>query len=244
MKARSHPFLTLLFLLVILQYPCWGQENLSSSKVFLDPGHGGKDLGARGPKGLTEKVVVLEVAQSLKYILEQRLKIEVFLTRSGDYYLSLPERISLANNREANLFLSLHAGAAFNTEKQGFNIFYLKDFWGEMETLGSHQDFPQIMSPWLKGSDNFLSPSQYLAQILLDNLNKAFHLPPNAGKTLEGPWASLVGARMPAVMVEIGYLTNPTEGNYLNDNIYCQAIAEALAIGIEEYYKNPFNPRY
>lgn len=211
------------------------QDISTPRKIFLDPGHGGKDLGAKGRSDLTEKVVTLEVAKYLKDILQQRVEIEVFLTRSGDYYLSLPERIALANNKKADLFISLHTGAAFNPRRQGFNTFCLNTTTADIEIPG--QSPPDGLLSWLRGQEEFIPASQRLAQILIENLNNAFHQPAHAGKVLGGPWAILIGARMPAVMVEMGHLTNPAEENNLKDKIYRQAIAEALSNGIEEYYK-------
>ncbi|OGW16060.1 MAG: hypothetical protein A3G93_01980 [Nitrospinae bacterium RIFCSPLOWO2_12_FULL_45_22] len=205
-------------------------------KIFLDPGHGGKDLGVRGKGGLTEKVVTLEVAKYLRDILQQRLGIEVFLTRSGDYSLSLTERIALANNRKADLFISLHTGAAFNPRRQGFNMFYMNTAVADSEPL--EQPPTDSLPSWLRGQEEFIPASQRLAQILMERLNKAFYLPTHAGRILGGPWAVLIGARMPSVLVEMGYLTNPIEEDKLRDKIYRQAIAEALSNAIEEYYRD------
>jgi N-acetylmuramoyl-L-alanine amidase len=227
-----------LFLCVILWFfgpsAVNAQDIPAPQKIFLDPGHGGNDYGAKGSTNLIEKVVTLDVAKYLKDILQRRLGIEVFLTRSGDYYLSSAERIALANNRKADLFISLHTGAHFNPHRQGFNIFYLKSEGIDIEP--PEQDPTNGMLSWLRGQEDFIGPSQQLAQIMMKNLNKAFYLPAYGGRVSGGPWAILIGARMPAVLIEIGHLTNPTEENRLKDKIYRQAIAEAISDGIEEYF--------
>jgi len=229
MSPRVLLFLLLLPFLLPTRVTWVGAQDLTGVKIFLDPGHGGEDPGVIGPTGVKEKEVVLDIAQHLKQLLVRKLGVKVFLTRWGDYYLTPSQRVSLANNRGANLFLSLHTSASFDQELEGFRLYYLED------PMQATDDHPPPMLPWLQGHKEFISASKHLARLLLNSLNKAFRTSASHNRIVRGPWICLLGTRMPAVMVEVGYLTNPQEVERLSDRIYRQAIAEALALGIEEY---------
>jgi N-acetylmuramoyl-L-alanine amidase len=212
--------------------------------VAIDPGHGGEDAGAKGATGILEKDVTLSIARRLKGLLEARLGLRVLLTRDGDQSLALDDRAALANNNKADLFVSLHASASTRPTVSGAQIYYFAgDQAGEdarMAAVG-RQTLPAVgggsrsieMIPWEMAQLRYLSQSGSLAGALEEQCRDRVRMSPRP--VLHAPLRVLAGANMPAVLVELGFLTNPDEEQQLVSEAYQIAVAQALVEGLLRY---------
>ena len=206
--------------------------------IVLDPGHGGDEQGAHGPKGTLEKDVTLAVARQLKAVIEARLGLRVLLTRDGDETVGLDERAALANNNKADLFVSIHANASVSPAPSGAEVFYLSlDEYGDRVKQEAAPDVSYL--PALGGADRqvelilwemaqgrHLQDSAVLADIVEKQLRA--RVPMSARAIQQAPFRVLVGANMPAVLVEVGFLTNPEEEVELGSPEHQSAIVAAL----------------
>jgi N-acetylmuramoyl-L-alanine amidase len=213
--------------------------------VIIDPGHGGDELGARGPGGTLEKDVTLAVARRLKASLEARLGVRVLLTRDSDRTISLDERAALANNNKADLFVSLHANASVRATASGAEVFYLSlDEYGAEATRALHpesellpvfgggtRDIQLIL--WEMAQARYIEQSAALAQIVEDELRT--RVPMSTRAIQQAPFRVLVGANMPAVLVEMGFITNPEQETTLASDAFQQQIVQALVSSIIRY---------
>jgi N-acetylmuramoyl-L-alanine amidase len=188
--------------------------------IVLDPGHGGDELGAKGPSGTLEKDVALAVARQLKAVLEARLGVRVLLTRDGDQTVPLDQRAAIANNNKSDLFVSLHANASVRGSVTGAEVFYLSlDEYGQdaeraadpSELLpvitGGGREIDLIL--WDMAQAQHLEASATFARIVEEQLRA--RVPMSARAIQQAPFRVLVGANMPAVLVEMGFITNATE---------------------------------
>jgi N-acetylmuramoyl-L-alanine amidase len=216
-------------------------------RVVLDPGHGGIEDGAIGPSGLKEKDLVLDVARRLAVLL--RLEgFEVTLTRNGDDDISLDDRAGIANEKRADLFVSLHANAARHRGAFGAETFFLAPEASDDEArtlaalennaarvddesgrLNADGELPLIL--WDMAQLGYLEESARLARTIQDRLNILLDIRDRGVR--QAPFRVLVGATCPAVLVELGFLTNPAEEARLAGGAYRRQLAEALrdAIG-------------
>jgi N-acetylmuramoyl-L-alanine amidase len=210
--------------------------------VVIDPGHGGDEEGARGAGGLTEKAVTLNVARRLKAALEARLGVRVILTRDGDNAVGLDQRAALANNNKADLFISLHANASVRPSVAGAGVYYLSlDEYGDeamraaaapRETLpvfgGGTRDIEVVA--WRFAQAKHIRQSAAIARAVEASLRGK--VPVSARAIQQAPLRVLVGANMPAVLVEMGFLSNPGQEKQLGaddfQNIVVQALVEAI----------------
>jgi N-acetylmuramoyl-L-alanine amidase len=202
--------------------------------IVLDPGHGGQEAGARGPDGTLEKTVTLELARLIAAELERDLK--VVLTRTDDYLVDLNNRTSVANNVKANLFISIHTGASFVHSTAGTSVFYYQKFSdsdssaGQQPSSAGRKDNNPIL--WKNVQNQYVDKSRKLAGIIEARLN---HMA-SAQIRIEGaPLAVLQGAAMPAILIEVGYLTNPAEEKKLSDKRFLMDLAEQISRGIVDY---------
>lgn len=209
--------------------------------VVLDPGHGGGEKGAVGPGGLEEKEITLDLARRLRHLLEGS-GVEVALTREDDREMPLSERTSFANQLRADLFVSLHANASPATDVVGSETFFLsreatdelsrKIAAIESNTLGlrggRRGPTPGAleMTLWEMAQSQFLQESQRLAQRIQRELNQVADTPDRGVR--QAPLTVLMGATMPAVLVEVGYLSNPAEERKLRDDDHRDRVAQAL----------------
>ena len=213
--------------------------------VVIDPGHGGDETGAKGPQGLMEKDVTLSVGRRLKASLEARLGVRVLLTRDADRTMSLDERAALANNNKADLFISLHANASMRTSTAGAEVFYLSlDEYGaeaarasqaEGEMLpvfgGGSRDIQLIL--WEMAQARYIEQSAALAKIVEAELRQRV---PMSGRAIQqAPFRVLVGANMPAVLVELAFITNPEQEKALSSDGFQQQFVVALVNSIARY---------
>jgi N-acetylmuramoyl-L-alanine amidase len=219
------------------------------SVVVLDPGHGGRSFGAQGSTGTMEKTLVLSVAEKLKKQLEEGLGVKVVLTRTADYYVGLKERTAIANNNRAQLFLSVHANATFRAEIEGFETYYLSfkssdqnaRRYAEMENRalgvkgGTDDEALLEAILWDMAQTAFINQSREFATMVQRNLVR--DLMGSDRGVRQAPLAVLMGARMPAVLVEIGFISNPEQEIRLNRQSHQEQIATALYRAIENYHR-------
>ena len=225
------------------------EEPRGLSVVVLDPGHGGRSLGARGSTGTREKDLVLNVAEKLKVRLEEGLGIKVVLTRTADYYVGLKERTAIANNNSADLFLSIHANATFRRDIDGYETYYLSlkstdkqaRSYAETENRalgvkGDENDKALLEAIlWDMAQTAYLNESSDLARMVQKRL--VADLKGRDRGVRQAPLAVLMGARMPAALVEIGYISNPEQEVKLNRRSHQDQIAKALYRAVEDYHR-------
>ena len=220
--------------------------------IVIDAGHGGKDPGAIGYKRYREKVVVLKIAQYLKDILRYR-GYKVYMTRDSDKFIKLSNRTALANKKSANLFISIHANAVpkRNAKKAyGIECYFLSPSRSDRAEKVAEQENTADISEMNRYSKHslfkFLNHAKTIASHklaidlqrgMLGSLN-AHYKGVKDGGVREGPFWVLVGAQMPAVLVEVGFITNPNEAKRLVNNSYRKRMAIGLADGVERYFLN------
>ena len=201
--------------------------------VVIDPGHGGEDEGAVGHTGLKEKDVTMRVCEILKEFIQERLGAEVIFTRQGDESRSIDERIAIANYSKANLFISIHVDASFDSEKTGSHVFYFDSDYLNITPRRLSQKKDQKIIPWDYVQLGFIQRSKALAETMKAGMDEQ-DLSENRG-VKKAPLSLLKGIKMPAVMVTLGYISHPEEEIRLKDTVYLTGIAEGIFKGIEKY---------
>ena len=213
--------------------------------IVIDAGHGGDEHGARGPQGTMEKDVTLGVARRLKGAIEARLGARVILTRDADHTVGLDERAALANNNKADLFISLHANASVRASASGAEVFYLSlsDYGdqaqrvaqGESEAVpvygGGMRDIEVIL--WEMAQARHIEESATLAQLVESALRERVPMSPRAIQ--QAPFRVLVGANMPAVLVEMGFISNPDQEKQLASEAFQSSIVQAIVESIVRF---------
>ena len=201
--------------------------------VVIDPGHGGGDMGARGPTGLAEKTVSLDLARKLSALLEPQFR--VFLTRSDDYAVDLSQRAATANQSKADMLVSLHTGSGFLHRTEGMRVYH----YAPVKSPGISQatEGEAAATPlWREAQLRHKAASITLANSLKQSLaavDKA------DGPTVQGaPLRLLEGADLPAVLVEIGHITHPATEKDLSTPEVIDRLGRALAAGIRNYALN------
>jgi N-acetylmuramoyl-L-alanine amidase len=222
--------------------------------VIVDAGHGGRDPGKAGPGGILEKDVALAVSHRLSAMLRER-GYEVHMTRTADTLVALADRPRLANKWKAGrpqaLFLSIHANAASRTSARGFETFFLSEARTEDERRVAELENAAVqyeegngdpidvddLSYILSGLRNnfYLRASHDFAAVVQERL-AAFHPGPNRGVKQAG-FRVLVGALMPAVLVEVAFITNPDEARLLGASAFQQNVAWALADAVDRFFE-------
>jgi N-acetylmuramoyl-L-alanine amidase len=220
--------------------------------IVVDAGHGGEEDGAHGPDGTLEKNVTLGVARRLKAALEARLGVRVILTRDSDATVGLDERAAVANNNKADLFLSLHANASVRSSASGAEVFYLsleeygdqaqRVAKGETESLpvfgGGTRDIEVIL--WEMAQARYIEQSAALALAVEGALRE--HVPMSPRAIQQAPFRVLVGANMPAVLVEMGFITNAEQERQLASEGFQTAIVQALVDSIIRFRDRQVTP--
>jgi N-acetylmuramoyl-L-alanine amidase len=213
--------------------------------VVIDPGHGGADEGARGAGDGAEKSVTLAVARRLKAALEARLGVRAILTREGDAALGLDERAAVANNNKADLFVSLHANASVRQRAAGAQVFYLSlEEYGDearraatapREALpvfgGGSRDIEVVA--WRYAQARHIERSATFARTVEAALRGRVNMSERALQ--QAPLRVLVGANMPAVLIEMGFMTNPQQASQLASDEYQNAIVQAVVDGVIQF---------
>ncbi len=225
------------------------QLGLGVKKIVLDPGHGGKDPGAIA-NGLEEKDIVLKLAKQLKPILEKELGCEVLLTRTDDTYISLEERTAIANTQNADLFLSLHINAHTSAKVRGIETYYLNlstnaeamRVAARENSTSTHQmsDLQDILSDILKNSkinESSRLAKQVHSSILAGLDNNTFGSIRNLG-VKQAPFYVLIGAQMPAILLEIAFISNEDDARNLQSPAFINTLAHQIALGVRGYISN------
>ncbi len=226
-----------------------GTKHPSISKIrriVVDPGHGGHDPGAVSASGIQEKDVVLAIGLKVREKLKSELGLDVVMTRSTDVFIPLEERTAIANKVNADLFVSIHANAAPNRNASGIETYYLN--------LAKTQKAAQLAA---KENGTSLEKVSVLQAILFDlmanyKLNDSAHLAEEVQKSVykkirkkhgdtknlgvkQGPFYVLVGATMPSILVETGFLSNAHEETRLKGSAYQELCAEGITEGVRGY---------
>jgi N-acetylmuramoyl-L-alanine amidase len=225
-----------------------GSADPKSRVVVVDAGHGGADYGARGLEGLLEKELTLDVAQHLGWALE-RAGYTVVHTRRSDQFVSLVERTEIANRLAGSLFVSLHGNASTDAEVQGIETYFLSKDATDEEALR----LAQLENAYLQGSQVFPGSESIVGNILQDlvwtaHLERSSRLASEIQRRLarlpgpsrgvrQAPFVVLMGVKMPAVLVEMGFLTHPVEGRRLGEKRHRRSIATALAEAVRAYHE-------
>ncbi|EFC32426.1 TPA: N-acetylmuramoyl-L-alanine amidase [Campylobacter jejuni] len=228
--------------------------NYKSGKlVVIDAGHGGKDSGALGDKGnLKEKDIVLSTALKLGNELKKR-GYKVLYTRSSDKFINLRDRTKYANDKRADLFISIHANAAPNATKakssEGVETFFLSPARSERSKKAAEKenqgDFEEINYFSKQSILNFLNREKIVAsnklaidvqKNILTQTRKKYKI--IDGGVREAPFWVLVGAQMPAILIEIGYITHPNEGKRIANKAFQDLLVKGVADGVESYFYN------
>ena len=206
--------------------------------VVIDPGHGGEESGTQGAKGTLEKDLTLSVARRLRTLIESRLGAKVFLTREDDRTLSLDDRSAFANNHQADVFLSIHVNSAVRPALKGAEVYFLTIERADAEarkragdnatTLpalgGGSREIDLIL--WETAQARYLEQSAALAGFVAQAMAGRVEMSPRAVQ--QAPLRVLVGANMPAALVEIGYLSNAEQEAQLATGGYQDQVAQAL----------------
>jgi N-acetylmuramoyl-L-alanine amidase len=222
------------------------QLGLGIQRVVIDPGHGGKDPGCVGKSGLREKKIVLDVATRLKKILESKENLEVIMTRESDIFLDPESRTMIANQKQADLFISIHANANRSRKLSGIESFYLNFSQdpsvietAARENATSTKNISEMRDIIEKIVQNSkIVESKELAESIQNGLVKCLSQEYSNVKSLGvkgGPFWVLIGGEMPSVLVEISHLSNPAEEERLKSPQYRQRVAQGIYEGIIEY---------
>ncbi len=230
------------------RYSLSRQLGLGVHRIVIDPGHGGRDPGARS-RGLSEASLVLDVALRLEKLLAKDPGTEVILTRRTDVFVPLEERTAIANREGADLFLSIHANASRNPKARGIETYFLNFASNpEAEQVAARENsasgrtmhnLPDIVKAI--ALNNKLDESRDFATLvqraMVEHLTKQKRAVRDLG-VKQAPFVVLIGAGMPSVLAEISFVTHSVEGRLLRTASYRQQIAEALYQGIRRYQRS------
>ncbi|MBM4277928.1 MAG: AMIN domain-containing protein [Deltaproteobacteria bacterium] len=223
--------------------------------VVIDPGHGGEDPGAVGPRKTLEKDIVLKVGEKAIHLLNQQREVKAFLTRKGDYFIPLEQRVRIAREYNADLFISLHADGSFNPQARGSSVYCLS-LSGASDQAAKLLADKENMSNILGGA--FLRPASLskdpnLNQILLDlmqnnSMKESFRFaeltldemkeihPLKYSSYRQANFIVLRAPDIPSVLVEVAYITNKEDERILNQSEFQEKIAKSLVNAILKYF--------
>ncbi|MDR2898419.1 MAG: N-acetylmuramoyl-L-alanine amidase [Spirochaetaceae bacterium] len=215
--------------------------------ILIDPGHGGRDSGAVGShiiNGKAINVVEKDIALKISLDLESRLKSiypdkQIILTRRGDTYPTLEERVEMANSvslkeHEAIIYISMHANAAFDKEASGFEVWYLtQNYRRTIISEGEDEDILPILNSMME--EEFTTESVLIAKFIMDELQTQI-----GDKTVnrgikEEEWFVVRNANMPSVLIEVGFVSNPAESLLLTDENYLRKITTGVYNGLVSF---------
>ena len=204
--------------------------------VVIDPGHGGMDTGAKSA-AIAEKDFTLALARKLRSALQTRLGTTVLLTRDSDVALDNEARSAVANNNQANLFISVHAGYSTNKTDAGSSVFVMKENFGEGFTTASATGRDQLFLPWYLGYRIHQQASVSAANFLQEALSKA--IPGSKFAVRTAPLAVLSSATMPSLLLEMGNLNNPMNAQTLTDASFQSRLAATIADAVQRFSESP-----
>jgi N-acetylmuramoyl-L-alanine amidase len=215
--------------------------------IVLDPGHGGKDPGARGPDGLREKDVCLDIALRLRQEIAQRDPgLRVVLTRDRDDFISLQERTAIANRDKGDLFVSIHNNASPDGDVHGTQVFFFDSQSSDraasdlsMRENGEANQLDVLMTDLAKSIVR--DQSIGFASLVQRAMGRTINL--KHRDISYAPFYVLARTEMPAILVEVAFITNPREERLLGDPGFRQRAAASIATGIESYARLVEGPR-
>lgn len=219
--------------------------------VMLDPGHGGIDSGAVGEEGSEEKHIVLEIAHNIRQILSQHNGIEARLTRESDHFIPLAQRVEIAHQHGADLFMSIHADGFTSPSANGASVFALSnrgassamarylsekenaaDKVGGIKTQSDNPLLQQVLFDLVQ--TDTIKNSLTLGSHILKQIRPVHHL--HSQHTEQAAFAVLKSPSIPSVLVETSFITNPEEERLLGTTAFRQKIAGAIADGIVSFF--------
>jgi N-acetylmuramoyl-L-alanine amidase len=226
------------------------QLALGVRRIVIDPGHGGRDYGAPGYlKGVHEKDVVLKLSRRLAKKIRKELGCEVIMTRNSDRNLTLEERTAIANTKNADLFISIHTNAVRDRRAYGIETFFLN--------LATDNDAILVAARENATSTKNISDLETILSDLMQNakINESSRLAVHVQRSLDrhlrkhysrirskgvkqAPFYVLLGAQMPAILIETSFISNPRECTRLTNTAYQDRMSEAIVEGIKEYIKD------
>ena len=219
---------------------------LKIGKIVIDPGHGGHDTGTIGPNGLLEKDLVLDVSKRLGKLLQARLGSEVVFTRRDDTFIPLEARTAIANQEQADLFVSVHANSSHDRDARGVETYYL-NFTSSPEALevaarenaASDKDIHELQDLVRKiALKEKIEESREFASDVQQSLHSGLAAKSSGIRdrgVKKAPFVVLIGANMPSILAEISFISNPGDEKRLQSSEYRQRIAESLYRGISRY---------
>ena len=224
--------------------------------VVIDPGHGGAETGALGPAGTMEKELTLLISRTLAERLASELGVRVALTRTDDVDLGLDERSAFANQNKADLFLSVHLNSTARGDARGAETYFLslqasderaadaaalENLVGRAPAEPGSDEFDVQLMLWDLAQSRHLAASQRVASLIQEELNRELELPDRGVK--QAPFRVLMGAAMPAVLVELGFLSSAPEEQRLREPAYRDALVATLVRAVgrfkQEYERAP-----
>ena len=218
-----------------------------SITIVIDPGHGGEDPGAIGPTGLKEKDVVLKLSKKIRDKIKKKLGWDVIMTRDDDRFIPLDERTAIANSKNADLFLSIHANACTDRRICGIESFVLGTTTDKValrlaakeNNISTKQvsDLQVILADLKLNDPHKLIPSNLLADCVQKSLVKDLQ---HYGQVRDlgvkqAPFVVLIGADMPSILVEVSFISNPREEKRLRNSRYLTTLADAIVNGLTQY---------
>jgi N-acetylmuramoyl-L-alanine amidase len=226
----------------------------AKKKIVIDAGHGGKDPGAIGPKRLYEKDVVLDIALKLKKILSKNPDFEIFLTRNKDVFIPLEQRTAIANSKNADLFVSIHANASRSSRLKGIETYFLnwtdeeeamkvaarenKISLKQMRKMRNKISLLDMMLEDLSRQykrDESIRLAHYVQKSMVTELDRNYRHPIIDLGVKNAWFFVLIGAEMPSILVEVSFVSNPLEARLLRKGSYRTNLAESIADGIDKY---------
>lgn len=225
--------------------------------VVIDPGHGGKDPGATGPGGAHEKNIVLSISKQLQQCINQQPGFHAVLTRTGDYYLTLRQRLRIARKDKADMFIAIHADTWRNKMARGVSVFALSQRGATSEAarwLAARENASELM-----GGVELQDKSHLLKSVLINlsqsaTIRSSLQIGNDLLKTIkpiarlhhdrveQAAFVVLKSPDIPSLLVETGFLSNPREENLLRSHAYRNEIAESIMQGIKQYFTH-YPPR-
>lgn len=194
--------------------------------IVIDPGHGGFDTGTKGADSTLEKTISLVFAKKIKGLLDK--KFNVVLTRTDDYWVDTRQRAEIANSAKADLFISIHANGSFIRETKGSALIYYTPHAANKKTAGE-----PLQATWHQTQTKYIPLSRLLAKAVFKRVaNNPAHNSPRIDRL---PVSLLAGANMPALLLEIGHLTNPLEEKQLNNPDFLADFAKEVSTEIDSF---------
>ena len=221
-------FLTLLVLIMFPLAHSAAQQHQSKHVVIIDPAHGGSDIGVKVSDKEYEKDITLAISLSVKKELEKIGNMRVQLTRASDKLVSFSDRKKIATSTRGELFVSIHINAGFGKNSSGYEVY----FPGGRDAQTEQSNSKEILKDMARNKS--LNDSIRLAQLIQKNMDSVF--PRKSRGIRDAPIPLLEGLSIPAVLVEIGFATNPEDRKKMIDGSTQNSIAHALYQSIKDFY--------